>query len=348
MRAVVMRDFGDPGVLELQKIPRPEPGPGEARIRVEAVALNNTRDVLTRTGRHPFSSSVTPPHILGGEHAGTVDALGEGVEAGWLGRRVAVAAAIPCGRCPFCLAGHDEACVRSEVIGIHRPGAYAEFVTVPMTNVHRLPDDVSSVDAAVLMTTGPVGLAQVNAAELGEGDVLVVPGIGGALGSMVAALAARRGVRVVGLERDVQRLASLALPAAEILDATAENLEDQLRDACGAGGAQAVIDNLGLRHIWDACLAVLGPRGRVVISGAIGDGPVSVHLRRLYVGSQSIIGLRTGNLRAVAEFWSEVQKGFRLPGGLVESFALWNAAGVHGGVEAGQKVGHYALTTESG
>lgn len=345
MPAVLMRDFGAPDVLAVEHVRRPQAAPGEVRIKVEAVVVNNTRDVATRTGRHPFSRSVTLPHILGGEHAGEVDAVGDGVEPSWIGRRVAVAAAIPCGRCAFCRAGHDEACVQSEAIGIHRSGAYAAYTTVPITNVLPIPEGMSSVDAAVLLTTGPVGLAQLSTAELGAGDVLIVPGVAGALGSMVAALAVHRGARVVGIERDLTQATTLQLPVDAVLDSAADDLEQQLRDACGDSGAHAVIDNLGLPHIWSACSAVLAPRGRIVISGAVGDGTVVVDVRQLYIKNQSIIGMRTGNRQAVKDFWRDVSDGFRLPEGLVQTFPLADAADVHRLVEAGSKVGHYALLT---
>ncbi len=276
MGAIVMSDFGAPEVLVPQQLARPEPDPGEVRVKVEAVIVNNTRDVLTRGGGHMFSRAVTPPHILGGEHAGLVDAVGEEVDPGLLGGRVVVSATLSCGECEFCLAGHDEACVRTGLIGVHRPGAYADYAIAPVGNLMTVPDDLSCVDAVVLITTGPVGLAQLHAAAVGAGEVLIIPGVAGALGSMVATLAAKRGIRVVGLARDPARARALPLPVEAILDAGADDLEDQLRAACGPSGAQAVIDNVCVPPIWDACLGVLRASGRVVISGQMGDGTVEI------------------------------------------------------------------------
>ena len=345
MRAVVMGEFGTPDVLVAQDVARPEPAPGEVRIRVEAVVVNNTRDVLTRSGGHAFSRFVAPPHILGGEHAGEVDAVGAGVDPELVGDRVVASATLPCGECDFCLSGRDEACVRTELIGVHRQGAYSEYAIVPVGNVMALPEGLSAADAAVLMTTGPVGLAQVIAAGVGEGDVLIVPGVAGALGSMVAALAARRGVRVVGLARDVHRAQALPLAVEAIVDARADGLPDRLREACGAAGAHAVVDNVCVQPIWDADLAVLRTGGRVVISGQMGSGQIGFDPRRLYLSNHSIVGVRTGSRAMELAFWDEVRQGFRLPEGLVAAFPLADAAEVHRLVEAGGKAGHYVLVT---
>lgn len=348
MQAVVMQDFGGPEVLVLGEVERPEPGPGEVRVKVEAVVINNTRDVLTRSGRHPFSRSVTPPHILGGEHAGIVDAAGEGVDPALVGERVAIAAVHGCGRCEWCVHKEDHACAQPVLIGVHRQGAYAEFAIAPVESALRIPSDLSSLDAAILATTGPVGLAQVEAAAIGEGDVLIVPGAAGALGSMVAELAARRGVIVVGLTRDVDRAGAMPLSVKTLVNVSAGDFEERLREACGPTGAHAVIDNVCVSPVWDACLAVLRTRGRVVISGAMGTAPVTIDPRRLYFSNQSILGVRTGNQATVERFWAEVIDGFRMHDGLVTTFALAEAAEAHRRVEAGDKAGHYALVTDGG
>lgn len=338
-----MHSFGAPEVLELREHGRPEPGAGEVRVRVDAVVVNNTRDVLTRSGHHPFSRFVTPPHILGGEHAGKVDAVGAGVDPALVGHRVAVAAVVPCAACEWCTEGHDEACERPELIGVHRQGAYAEFALAPVDNLLPIPRELSSVEAAILATTGPVGLAQVEAAGVGDGHVVIVPGVAGALGSMVATLAHRRGARVIGLARNLARADSMSLPVEAILDATASDLHDQLREACGPDGAHAVIDNICVPAIWVACLAVLRRRGRVVISGAMGDAMVAIDARHLYLSTQSILGVRTGNKAMTTAFWNLVNEGFRMRDDLVETSPLSDAAVVHELIESGEKVGHYAL-----
>lgn len=148
MDAVVMHRFGPPDVLVLQDVPTPTPGPGEALVRVGVVEVSRTRDVGTRSGQHPFSRSVTLPHVLGGDCAGVVESVGPHADPGLVGRRVAVMNTHTCGRCPACRAGCEYECADLEMIGIHRWGSYAQFVTVPVGNLHALPDDITLSEAA--------------------------------------------------------------------------------------------------------------------------------------------------------------------------------------------------------
>src|SRR5437773_1666909 len=103
-----------------------------------------------RSGCHPFSRAGRLPHIPGTEHAGTVDATGPGVDADMAGRRVAVSAVLPCGSCLACRRGREEACPLLELIGVHRPGAYAQYCVAPVENLVPVPDRVSFAQAAAL------------------------------------------------------------------------------------------------------------------------------------------------------------------------------------------------------
>src|ERR1700760_2249415 len=130
MRAATMREFGGEDVLRLEDGPDPVPGPGQVLVRVAAVEVSRPRDVATRTGRHPFSQFVTLPHILGGDFGGVIEAVGEGVDAGLVGRRVAVSNTETCGECEACVSGHSEQCPELSLLGIHRRGSYAEYAVV--------------------------------------------------------------------------------------------------------------------------------------------------------------------------------------------------------------------------
>ena len=142
MRAVLMRSFGGPEVLAVEEVEVPEPGPDEVLVRVGAVEVSRTRDVATRSGRHPFSREVTLPHVLGGDFAGQVERVGPRVDASLVGRRVAVMNGVFCGRCTACDNGLQHECVNLNMIGIHRWGSYAEFARVPAANLYEIPDDV--------------------------------------------------------------------------------------------------------------------------------------------------------------------------------------------------------------
>src|SRR5262245_35199755 len=121
MKAVVLRELGDPDVLELQEVPDPQPGPGEVVVRLRAAALNR-RDVWIRKGRY---AGIKLPVILGSDGAGEVIATGARVERALVGQEVVIDPALNW--------GDDERAQGPDfqILGLPRDGTYAERVTVP-------------------------------------------------------------------------------------------------------------------------------------------------------------------------------------------------------------------------
>lgn len=347
MRAVVLQAFGGPEQLVPGEVDDPSPGPGEVRVAVEVVVVARTKDVSARAGLPPFGRVITPPHVLGTECAGTVDEVGPGGDQALLGARVAVSAVLSCGTCRACDDRHEEACERFALVGVHRQGSYAELVVVPAGNVHVLPDDVGATQAAALAANGPVARAQLDAGGVGEGSNVVVLGAGGALGSAAAALAAHRGADVIGVEHLARKRDVLdALPLRAVLEGDDADLAQQILTATGGRGADCVVDNLGLADLWARYVPGLADRGRVVVSGALGHEPLAVDVRSLYLRSQSLIGVRTGNRDQVAALWRDVHDGFRLPDALVTTLPWEEAARAHADVEAHRAVGQLVLTLD--
>lgn len=345
MRAVVMKWFGDADGLVIEDVTTPTPPPGWVVVRVGAVEVSRTRDVATRSGRHPFSQAVRLPHILGGDFAGIVHAVGAEVDREWIGLRVAVSNGIACGQCTACQAGAPQACGALRMIGIHLPGSYAEFAIAPVANLSAIPNELSLTAAAALVATGPIAAMQLRAAGVTSGQWILVPGASGALSSVVIGLAARRGYRVVGLSRDTDRaeLAELGIP---ILQSTRSDLASALHEMTAGAGIAAVIDNVASPGVFQRYLPALSRGGRVVISGAIGtpELPVlAVPAAHLYINSQSLIGVRSPDAPAIDGFWEEVRRGFRLPEGVVRIYDAREAVAAHRAVEAGRQVGHIVL-----
>ncbi|WP_051791308.1 alcohol dehydrogenase catalytic domain-containing protein [Amycolatopsis jejuensis] len=344
MRAVVMRDFGGPDVLQVEDTAIPRPAAGEALLRVAAVEVSRTRDVATRTGGHPFSRQVSLPHVLGGHFAGEVVSVGEGVDPALAGKRMAVMNHRTCGRCAACRAGRDHECGDLEILGIHRWGSYAEYTTASAGILHPLPDNLGPAEAAALAATGPVALTQLRAAKAGPGTTLLVTGATGALASLLIALAQQLGATVIGLSRrpDTVRPA----PGLTVLDATRPDLTDAILAA--TDGFLAAIDNICAPAVFERYFPALPHGSSVVVSGAIGtpEMPVlPVPARDLYSRSISILGVRSHTEAAAADFWQLVHDGFRLPAGLVHEYPLEDAARAHQDIEHGATTGHPVLVT---
>jgi NADPH:quinone reductase-like Zn-dependent oxidoreductase len=346
MRAIVMRAFGGPEVLQVEEVAIPQPGPGEVRVRVGATFIAKTKDIATRTGNHPYSREMRLPHILGGEHAGLVDAVGVGVDEGLVGTRVGVSSHLPCGECIPCRRGQDEGCRRIGILGIHRNGAYAEFVTVPARNVHALPDDVSFEQAAALAANGGVATGQLDAARVDEGLFVAIPGANGAVGTVAIGLAARRNAHVIALTRDLSLAPMLeSLGAETVVDAARPDLGETLLELTGGEGVDVVVDNVAVVDLYQRYMPALATTGRVVFSGAMAFDPLPVDARSLYVNTNSLIGVRSGNHAKIAAFWATVRDGYRLPESLIDTVGLEHIGDAHVARSNG-KAGHIILSQQ--
>ena len=341
MTAVVFAEFGPPEVLTPVSVPTPQPGPGEVLVQVAAVSVGRLLDITARAGSHPYARFVLP-HILGAEHAGVVAAAGPGVAGFEIGDQVAAFPAVACGACDMCLRGYDELCPSLQLIGTHRPGAYAQYVTVPARNLHRVPEGISPVQATAVALAGTVAVNQLTRAGFRPGDWVLVQGASSGLGSVTAALARHLGGRVIATSRvpaKRERLRALGVEA--VLDATAEGFTGRVRELTGGRGVEVAVDDLGEPRIWAATMDVLAPGGTVVSSGAFLGRQVAVNLQRLYTLGQRVVGVRTGNLASIPPLWTAVERGFRPA--IDRSFPLADAPAAHRYVESDSNVGRVAL-----
>lgn len=194
MRAFVVSGPHRAGVDE---VPDPVPAAGEVVVEVERVGVCGT-DVEFFTGEMQYlhDGHARYPIRLGHEWMGRVSAVGEGADPAWLGRRVTADTMLGCGACLRCTSGRQHVCGSRTEIGIRgdQPGALAEYIAVPASSLHRLPD---SVDAGLGALAEPGGnaLRCVQAAQVQSGDRVLVFGPG-TIGLMVAMFARARGARV--------------------------------------------------------------------------------------------------------------------------------------------------------
>lgn len=202
MTAVRYHGPGEPFRLELERVPRPEPGPGEVRVRVGTAGVS-------RTELH-FESGLldlgVAPGTMGHEIAGTVDAVGEGVEEREPGDRVVLYYYDGRGDCRWCRRGEENRCGQPDhQYGFVSDGGYAEHVRVPERNAVPLPDALSLPQAAPLACSATTAIHACEVADLAEGETAVVYGIG-AVGFGLVQVADLRGARVPGVGRSAGKL----------------------------------------------------------------------------------------------------------------------------------------------
>src|SRR5258705_8630061 len=178
MKAIVVRRFGPPEVMSQEDVPEPPPGAGEIRIRIHAATVNRVLDVGLRAGK-PVQPGITLPLIPGVDCAGVIEALGAGVTRWRVGDGVAVAGMMPLDVCT-----QDEADYHGPIgmMGIRRPGGFAEQVALPACAAVAVPAGLGFHQAAVIMRHAPTAWNLLcNVAPLQAGGTLLGIGAGGNL-----------------------------------------------------------------------------------------------------------------------------------------------------------------------
>jgi propanol-preferring alcohol dehydrogenase len=280
MRAALLWALGEPFTVE--DVPRPEPGPGQVRIRIGGAGvchsdLHFLSGATTRPGMPPA------PWILGHENAGWVDAVGAGVTGLEVGRPVAVSGGWGCGQCRVCLRGEEQLCNSSLWGGMGIPGGYAEHLIVPAAR-HVVPiDGLDPVDVAPLTDAGLTPYRAVKKAlpRLVPGTTAVVIGAGGLGQFGVQMLAALSPARVVALDlAEPKRVLASALGAELVLDPASPGVVEEIQSFAGPEGPAAVLDFVGVEATLALALQAVGRRGLVVIVG-LGGGAVPLSFRAL-------------------------------------------------------------------
>ncbi len=271
MRALFVED----GRLSLVERPRPEPGSGEALIRVRCAGICSTDLEIVR-GYAGYRG------ILGHEFAGEVVATGEGVDAAWLGRRVVGSINVGCRACAVCADSGPEHCPNRRVVGIMDwDGVFADYTRLPVANLLRVPDGLADEEAVF---TEPLAASlrireQVPARE-GERIAVIGPG---RMGLLIGQVLARSGGQVIVLGR---RLASLALPAQLGL---ATGLVNDAPD----GRFDLVVEATGNDQGLAAAIRLLRPEGTLVLKSTYA-GKATVDLSPVVVNELRVVGSRCG------------------------------------------------------
>jgi L-iditol 2-dehydrogenase len=267
MRAVVKTEPGV-GHVELRDVPEPRAGAGQVKIAVRAAGICGT-DLHIVKGEFPSF----PPVILGHEFAGTVAALGDGVQGVAVGDPVvAQTPAEWCGRCSYCHAGHYLMCAAKRSIGYGVDGAFASHVVVPAALVHRLPVGMDLEAAAVCEPAACAVRAVCERAPLAAGDRVLVTGAG-PIGLLVMQAARAQGARVciTGTRADTERLRTArALGADLVVDVEREDLRGALRAFATPEGVDLAFECSGAPAGLETCLEALRRQGALVQVGLFG------------------------------------------------------------------------------
>ncbi len=321
MRAFVLTG---PGECSVQEVPAPRAAPGEVVVDVERAGVCGT-DVEFFTGEMAYlhQGHSAYPMRLGHEWAGTVTAVGDGVDPAWLGRRVMGDTMLGDRTCRRCRRGHQHTCERREEVGIRggRAGALAERLAVPAWSLHALPGEVDAVLGA-LVEPGGNALRAARAAGAGAGDRALVLGPG-TIGLLTAMFLRAAGAEVHLLGLGSPGFArSLGFADTWTRETLPDLPFDAVVDATGAAGSPAL------------AVELVEPAGRVVYIGLSGQ-PSPLDTRALVLKDVTAVGVLSGS-PGLAETIAAYASGAVDPRPLV---AATVGLGEAGAVLAGERIG---------
>ena len=319
-RAIRFHETGSADVLRLEDVAVGDPGPGEARVRHSAIAVNFI-DIYFRTGQYP----ATLPSGLGSDAVGVVEAVGPDVTDIAVGDRVGY------------------------LIGPQ--GAYSDVRTMPAAVLIRIPDSVSDSTAATIMMKGMTAqylFRQVY--PLHGGETIVYHAAAGGVGLIACQWARALGVNMIGVvSSDEKAAAARAHGCAHTIVSTRENIVERVREITDGKGVPVVFDSVG-KDTLAASLDCLQPRGTLVSNGT-SSGPVVIDTRQLAAkGSlwltrpamMHYIMPRAHMLEMADEVFAMVLAG-KIRSEPAQSFALEEAAQAHRMLESRKSVGATVL-----
>jgi NADPH:quinone reductase-like Zn-dependent oxidoreductase len=327
MRAAVLERFGEAAAIHPGEAPDPVERVGWTVVRLRAAALN-WHDVLVRQGR--YGSPL--PHVAGADGAGIATDSGEEVVI-----------------LPSLFWGDDESAPGAEweILGDHRPGTYAEYVSVPNGCLLPKPIGLDWHQAAGLPLVGvTVYRALVSRGGLRAGESVLISGAGGGVAPMAVAVAAGVGARVVVTSSSEAKVARAVAHGASggVLYTDPGWPEQATKQTAGGRGFDVVLDTVGT---WAESLRALRPGGRLVVLGASRAETATVDARPFYFGQYSILGTTMGSAADFRGLLGLLESGAIDPPSIDSVFPLSETAAAHQRLEVGDAFGKIILDIDT-
>jgi L-gulonate 5-dehydrogenase len=257
--------FSAPFELAMRDRERPQPGPGEALVRVDAAGLC-AGDLYIYLGKNPY---VSYPRIGGHEIAGHVEALGPDTAGPAAGSRVVVEPFLGCGNCYPCRIGKPNCCANLRIIGAHQDGGFADYVIAPVEKLFAIPDGMSAYQASF---TEPVaiGVQSCRRGQVSADDTVLILGAG-PIGLALVEVANARGARTYITDVLPERLETAAALGATPI-AAGDGFFDEVMRLTSGEGMPVVIEATGNAGVMEKTVDYVAAGGRIVIVGLVKKG----------------------------------------------------------------------------
>jgi alcohol dehydrogenase, propanol-preferring len=295
MKAAVLHAFKTP--LSLEEVARPEAGADEVLIEVEVCGVCHSDLHVADGDWTQLAGIVKKPLILGHEIVGRVVERGAAVKSVQVGDRVGVPwVQWTCGQCEFCREGNENLCVQQRITGVMVDGGYAEYAKAPASHVVKIPETLSSEQAAPLLCAGVTVHRALKQAKIRAGQRLAVFGVGG-LGHIAVQIGRALGAEVTAIDISEEKLAlAKSLGAARTLNAAKNNVVKEVR---GSGGVHVALVTSAAKSAYDMAFYCVRPTGTLLVVGLpakdISFPPVlmaagEIHIKASAVGTREDLG----------------------------------------------------------
>lgn len=351
MKTVLFYQHGGPEVLQYTDYPTPEPKGGEALVKINAAALNRV-DVFVRQGWPGLKLDM--PHINGADGAGEIVALGPPLSAEFpkgddkrlglkVGDHVAINANLGCGECEACKSGWDNMCRNWHLLGETTRGTYAEYISLPIRQLYKIPDgfDYHKAAAAALVYQ-TAWHSMITRGKLQAGETVLVVGAGGGVNTASIDIAKYFGAQVFVVGSNADKLKGAESLGADIMidRSKEENWSKAVYLASQKQGVDVVVDNVGTTFMQS--LRSLKKGGRLLTVGNSGGPKFEIDNRFIFAKHLSIIGSTMSNIADFTTVMDLVVNG-KLNPIIDKTFDLQDAAAAQERLERGENFGKITL-----
>lgn len=257
-----------PGIW-LQEVPVPEVGHNDVLIKVRKTAICGT-DIHIYNWDAWSQATIPVPMTVGHEFVGEIAQVGQEVEGFTVGDRVSGEGHITCGYCRNCRAGRRHLCRNTIGVGVNRPGAFAEYLSIPATNAFKIPDDISDEMASILDPFGNATHTALSFDLVGE-DVLITGA--GPIGIMAAAIARHVGARYVVVTdiNDYRLQLAQTMGATRVVNVQRESLPDVMKELGMREGFDVGLEMSGVLPAFSSLLESMNHGGKVALLGILSE-----------------------------------------------------------------------------
>lgn len=290
MKAIVLHGPNDFATEDIEK---PKAGDNEMLLRMQKAAICGT-DMRIFAGTK--TKGIRYPSVVGHEMCGDICEIGKNVEGFKIGEKVSIANVIPCGACPACLEGKENACTNRKAIGYEFNGGFEEYVLLPELliksgNVIKLPEAVSYT-AGALIEPLACCIRGLKNAGTGFNDVVLIVGAG-PIGLMHMQLSKIVGAKkvIVSEPNEMRRKIALELGADLAVDSQKEDLQKIVMDQTGGMGADVIIMAIGVPALVNSTIKLCKKGGTVnLFAGFSGTGECAIEVNTIHYNEINVNG----------------------------------------------------------